>query len=133
MNLIFISDNENVNSEADAVFREIPDLEYTIASGEEVLENRNLEIYDIIAVNGPTWQRHFSIFRYFGLMDVLDRVPVLFLSKAKRSQTHKGRLGKKDVVANLPLSADTLQKFLDDYRLNKDLMENLARASMMVQ
>ncbi len=133
MNLVFACDLAIISAEFEAVLREIPDLEYTILSGEEILSSCDLESYDAIAFEVSTWQRHFSFYKYFNLMEILDRVPIMCIAKNKKLTVSKGRLGKKDVMVSLPIQADMLQKFLDDYKLNKDLMENLARASMMVQ
>ena len=133
MNLLFACDFARVSEELEAVLKDIPDLDFTIVNGEEVLTNRDLETYDAIAFEVTTWQRHYSFYKYFGLGELLERIPLLCVVKNKKLSVPKGRLGKKDVMVNLPIQADMLQKFLDDYKLNKDLMENLARASMMVQ
>ena len=132
MNLVFVSNHVNLKAEMEEVFREIPDLEYSLVDGETFLQVKEPENYDVVVFDGPTWQRLFSFYRFFGLNEFLETIPVMFCSKSKSSPTYKGRLGKKDVHVAVPVSPDMFQKFLDDYKLNRDLMENLARASMMV-
>jgi len=81
----------------------IPNHKIVTITANEFLETGKLpeEIAGVI-VERATWQKSFSLFRYFGLLPLLERQPLAFVASAQDAE-FKGRgamKGKEFIIPN---------------------------------
>lgn len=60
-------------------------------TSDELLQNKGVDGAFAILVERSTWQKNFSVFRYFGLLPQLETVPMAVVGRQRRGEFLKGR------------------------------------------
>lgn len=131
MNIILISDNSSLNHELQNLLAEVSGGNYRVVSSTELLEEGSIAPVDVVMVERKTWQKFYSVARYFGLLDHLDYTPVLVVGRGRKPVSIKGRIGKKDIFVTIPTNRETFNSALDDYKQAADQMEMAAQAGAL--
>jgi len=79
MNLLAFSDNPKIiQSLQDAISGSVHTIE--IANLTEISSGINFSDYDGIITDRKSWQRSASLFKYFGLLNALNNMPLMILT-----------------------------------------------------
>ena len=130
MNLVLVSDNQSLNHEIETIIRDGFSGDLTIVPGDSLLECGELPSYDFLIVERNTWQEHFSMYKYFGLIDSFENTSLLCVSRGRKANFLKGRLGKKDVFVSLPFGQDDFMKGLEECKTYQEQLRSIAAASI---
>ncbi len=80
----------------------------TVMTAEEFLQAKRFpEGTFAIFAERFTWQKNFSLFRYFGLLPVLEVLPLAVVSRSRRQEPLKGRAAAKNNEFYINPSATT--------------------------
>lgn len=84
--------------------------ELVVMSSEELLTKKALPS-DVkgLLVERATWQKSFSVFRYFGLLPLIEPIPFGVVVRGRRTEALKGRKACKEVF--FPASASPEDTF----------------------
>jgi hypothetical protein len=103
MNFAFICDHHFQKKAASILANgDIPNHKITTITANDFLESGTLpkDISAVIVEHG-TWQKNFSVFRYFGLLRVLEGKPLAFISNIPDVEIKgRGAMKNKDFIIN---------------------------------
>ncbi|NLB63573.1 MAG: hypothetical protein GX801_05625 [Fibrobacter sp.] len=87
----------------------------TMSSGQLLTEKVIPEGVQGILAERKTWQKSFSLFRYFGLLPLLETLPFAPVARTKRQVHFKGRSGCKEIFFHADSSAEEIFSTLDRF------------------
>lgn len=113
MKFVFICDSNYMKGDLANLVSNFPrNHEVIPMSSEELLKNKALpEGAFGILMERNTWQKNFSVFRYFRLLPTLESLPMAIVSRGRRSEPLKGRLVMKGKETFLSPSASPEELF----------------------
>jgi|TARA_B110000483_G_scaffold82020_2_gene101872 hypothetical protein len=123
MNILLISDNASLNHELQNLLKEVSGGNYQIVSSTQLLENGVSGPIDVVMSDRKTWQKAYSLIKYFNVSGAFEFTPVMFVSRGRKPAQFKGRIGKKDIFVSIPTNRDAFNNALDDYKQASDQME----------
>ena len=93
MKFVFLCDDIYLKGDNAAFVNNFPtNHELVTMSGEAFLQAKGVPENTFgLLVERFTWQKNFSLFRYFGLLPVLEMVPLAVVSRSRRVERLKGR------------------------------------------
>ena len=86
--------------------------ELVTMTSDELLQTKSIfEGTFAVLAERTTWQKNFSLFRYFGLLPLLEVLPLGIVSRSRRSEPLKGRTQNRnqEVYFNPASSAEELR------------------------
>ena len=92
--------------------------ELVTMSGEAFLQAKGVPENTFgLLVERFTWQKNFSLFRYFGLLPVLEMVPLAVVSRSRRVEPLKGRsaLRGQEMIIAPNASSEELYTAIDRF------------------
>ncbi len=119
MKFIFLCDPRYMKGEMASFVANFPSVhELVVMSGEEFLSAKQFpeETFAVLA-DRPTWQKYFSLFRYFGLLPVLEKLPFAVVGRARRQDALKGRMSVRssEFFINPSFSSEELYAIVDRF------------------
>lgn len=99
MKFVFLCDTVYLKSDIEAFATKNFPAEHTLTvmTAEEFLQAKRFpEGTFAIFTERFTWQKNFSLFRYFGLLPVLEVLPLGIVSRSRRQDSLKGRGATKN-------------------------------------
>ncbi len=104
MKFVFLCDDIYLKGDNAAFVNNFPtNHELVTMSGEAFLQAKGVPENTFgLLVERFTWQKNFSLFRYFGLLPVLEMVPLAVVSRSRRVEPLKGRsalCGQEMIIA----------------------------------
>ena len=131
MKILLVSESTSLRHEIQNLIRELQksgqNHELIEKVGSDLLGDLKLEDYDAILFERRVWQRYCSIYRYFLGPHTFDRSSLIFIHRAKRGDTPKSRIGRKDVHLVAPSTPDVFARTLEESRILRDQIENASR------
>jgi len=114
MKFVFLCNPERLTSDQRTFVSNFPkDHELILIHGEELLETKKLPQCDALITERSTWQKYFSMWRYFDLLDQLESVPIGMIVRSRRSENLKGRAGIREMSINPMSSTEDILNALD--------------------
>lgn len=109
MKFVFLCDSNYLKGDYVAFTNNFPaEHELLIMSAEDFMKAKRFpEGTFAILTERSTWQKNFSLFRYFGLLNMLEVLPLGIVGRARRAETLKGRSAAKNQEFFLNPSATT--------------------------
>jgi hypothetical protein len=92
--------------------------ELVTMTSDELLQTKSIfEGTFAVLAERTTWQKNFSLFRYFGLLPLLEVLPLGIVSRSRRSEPLKGRTQNKnqEIYFNPSSSAEELYLQVDKF------------------
>ena len=114
MKFVFICDENYLKGDLLSFVNNFPTNHELIRVGaEDLLRTKSLpEGVFAILVERMTWQKSFSLFRYFGLLPILEVLPLAVVSKYRRSEPLKGRIAARNLEVYFNPTATPEELFL---------------------
>jgi hypothetical protein len=87
-------------------------------TSEDLLQSKSIiEGTFAILAERTTWQKNFSLFRYFGLLPLLEVLPLGIVSRGRRNEPIKGRSQNRnqEIFFNPAASAEELYLQVDKF------------------
>jgi hypothetical protein len=110
MNFAFICEPHYMAGELESFTKRFSELhEINNVSADAILSGKNLEEFHGIIVERRTWQKYYSLFKYFDVLNSLTRAPLAYVQKTRKADPLKGRKNQTDV--NFSTSADSSEIF----------------------
>jgi hypothetical protein len=86
---------------------EIPDHKIVTLTADEFLEAGKLpEGISCVIVERGTWQRNFSMFRYFGLLPLLEKQNLAFIANTEAELKGRSTMKSKEFIIPCSVSAE---------------------------
>ena len=121
MKFVFLCDDIYLKGDYAAFVNNFPtNHELVTMSGEAFLQAKGFPENTFgLLVERFTWQKNFSLFRYFGLLPVLETVPLAVVSRARRFEPLKGRsaLRGQEMIVTPNASSEELYTLIDKFPL----------------
>ncbi|MCK9183510.1 MAG: hypothetical protein M0P13_11630 [Fibrobacteraceae bacterium] len=119
MKFVFLCDASYLKGDFAAFVNNFPtNHELVTMTGDEFLQAKGFpeDTFGLL-VERFTWQKNFSLFRYFGLLLTLDAVPLAVVSRTRRFEPLKGRsvLRGQEVVILPNTSSEELFALIDKF------------------
>jgi len=119
MKFVFLCDANYLKGELVSFVNNFPaNHELVTMTSDEFLQSKGIlgETFAILAER-MTWQKNFSLFRYFGLLPVLEKLPLGVVSRSRRQEALKGRtsIRTQDVYFNPSATAEELYMQIDKF------------------
>ena len=92
--------------------------ELVTMTSEDLLQSKSIiEGTFAILAERTTWQKNFSLFRYFGLLPLLEVLPLGIVSRGRRNEPIKGRSQNRnqEIFFNPAASAEELYLQVDKF------------------
>lgn len=87
--------------------------ELVTVTADELLQSKgNFDGAFALLVERSTWQKNFSVFRYFGILPQLEKYPTGIVSRARRGEPLKGRSQNRNQEVYFNPSATPEEVFL---------------------
>lgn len=119
MKFVFLCDSRYVKGEVAGFVNNFPSVhELVVMSGEDLLQAKKLpEETFALLVDRTTWQKNFSLFRYFGLLPVLEKYPLGIVGRVRRQDSLKGRVTVRsfEFLINPTLSSEEMYSLIDRF------------------
>lgn len=119
MKFVFLCDETYLKGDYASFVNNFPtNHELVTISGDALLASKSFPDNTFgLLVERFTWQKNFSLFRYFGLLPLLESVPLAVVSRSHRFAALKGRgsVGQETVVNPCAASEDlytSIEKFI---------------------
>ena len=125
MKFVVLTDKGAIYEEVRELILSIEGAECDWVKGTDLLGMKYGIEFDVFVVDVKTWSRHYSMYKYFGVLDVIDEGPYIIVSRSKSIDFAKGRLGKKDSFCVLPSSTDNFQKCYETQRKTREKLDLL--------
>ncbi len=109
--------------------------ELVTMSGEALLQAKGFPENTFgLLVERNTWQKNFSLFRYFGLLPVLESVPLAVVSRSRRFEPLKGRspLRGQEMVIAPNASTEELYTLIEKFVAAPPQMHSYPRCACKV-
>lgn len=119
MKFLFLCDANYLKGEMANFVNNFPtNHELVPITSDELLQSKS--VFDgtfAILAERTTWQKNFSLFRYFGLLPLLEVLPLAIVSRTHRSEPIKGRSQNKDqeIFFNPTATAEELYMQIDNF------------------
>lgn len=109
MKFVFLCDSNYLKGDYVAFTNNFPaEHELLVMSAEDFLKAKRFpEGTFAILTERSTWQKNFSLFRYFGLLNMLEVLPLGIVGRARRADCLKGRSTAKNQETYFNPSATT--------------------------
>lgn len=110
MKFVFLCDSVYLKGDFEAfATKNFPaEHQLTVMTADEFLQAKRFpEGTFAIFAERFTWQKNFSLFRYFGLLPVLEVLPLGIVSRSRRQEPLKGRTAAKSSEFYINPSATT--------------------------
>ena len=93
MKFVFLCDANYLKGDMANFVNNFPrNHELVTMSSDELLQTKSIfEGTFAVLAERTTWQKNFSLFRYFGLLPLLEVLPLGIVSRSRRSEPLKGR------------------------------------------
>ena len=113
MKFVFVCDSIYLKGELANFVSNFPrNNEIIPVSSDELLARKNLpEGAFGVLMERNTWQKNFSVFRYFRLLPTLESLPMAIVTRGRRSEALKGRLAMKGKETFVSPSASSEEIF----------------------
>ena len=119
MKFVFLCDDIYLKGDNAAFVNNFPtNHELVTMSGEAFLQAKGVPENTFgLLVERFTWQKNFSLFRYFGLLPVLEMVPLAVVSRSRRVEPLKGRsaLRGQEMIIAPNASSEELYTAIDRF------------------
>ena len=119
MKFVFLCDDIYLKGDNAAFVNNFPtNHELVTMSGEAFLQAKGVPENTFgLLVERFTWQKNFSLFRYFGLLPVLEMVPLAVVSRSRRVEPLKGRsaLRGREMIIAPNASSEELYTAIDRF------------------
>ncbi|PBC67741.1 hypothetical protein [Fibrobacter sp. UWS1] len=119
MKFVFLCDDIYLKGDNAAFVNNFPtNHELLTMSGEAFLQAKGVPENTFgLLVERFTWQKNFSLFRYFGLLPVLEMVPLAVVSRSRRVEPLKGRsaLRGQEMIIAPNASSEELYTAIDRF------------------
>ena len=119
MKFVFLCDDIYLKGDNAAFVNNFPtNHELVTMSGEAFLQAKGVPENTFgLLVERFTWQKNFSLFRYFGLLPVLEMVPLAVVSRSRRVEPLKGRsaLRGQEMIIAPDASSEELYTAIDRF------------------
>ena len=119
MKFVFLCDDIYLKGDNAAFVNNFPtNHELVTMSGEAFLQAKGVPENTFgLLVERFTWQKNFSLFRYFGLLPVLEMVPLAVVSRSRRVEPLKGRsaLRGQEMILAPNASSEELYTAIDRF------------------
>jgi hypothetical protein len=119
MKFVFLCDANYLKGDLVSFVNNFPtNHELVTMTSEEFLQAKGfLEGTFAILAERSTWQKNFSLFRYFGLLPVLEVLPLGVVSRSRRVEPLKGRSSARgtEVYFNPSSSPEELFMAIDKF------------------
>lgn len=119
MKFVFLCDDIYLKGDNAAFVNNFPtNHELVTMSGEAFLQAKGVPENTFgLLVERFTWQKNFSLFRYFGLLPVLEMVPLAVVSRSRRIEPLKGRsaLRGQEMIIAPNASSEELYTAIDRF------------------
>ena len=119
MKFVFLCDDIYLKGDNAAFVNNFPtNHELVTMSGEAFLQAKGVPENTFgLLVERFTWQKNFSLFRYFGLLPVLEMVPLAVVSRSRRVEPLKGRsaLRGQEMIITPNASSEELYTAIDRF------------------
>ncbi len=120
MKFVFLCDANYLKGDLAAFASNFPsEHSLTVMTAEEFLQAKQFpEGTFAVLTERFTWQKNFSLFRYFGLLPVLELLPLGIVSRTRRNDALKGRTSLKgqefyfNLAASTEETANQINKFI---------------------
>jgi hypothetical protein len=115
MKFVMLCDKNYLKSDLKAFLSSFPkDHELEVFSSTQLLDEKILPACDALLVDAKTWQKSFSVFRYFDVADQLEGVPIGLLSyKGMLDHSLKGRSRFREIPVPVRGSTEDILSALD--------------------
>ena len=119
MKFVFLCDDIYLKGDNAAFVNNFPtNHELVTMSGEAFLQAKGVPENTFgLLVERFTWHKNFSLFRYFGLLPVLEMVPLAVVSRSRRVEPLKGRsaLRGQEMIIAPNASSEELYTAIDRF------------------
>lgn len=119
MKFVFLCDDIYLKGDNAAFVNNFPtNHELVTMSSEAFLQAKGVPENTFgLLVERFTWQKNFSLFRYFGLLPVLEMVPLAVVSRSRRVEPLKGRsaLRGQEMIIAPNASSEELYTAIDRF------------------
>ena len=119
MKFVFLCDHIDLTGDNHPFVHNLPtNHELVTMSGEAFLQAKGVPENTFgLLVERFTWQKNFSLFRYFGLLPVLEMVPLAVVSRSRRVEPLKGRsaLRGQEMIIAPNASSEELYTAIDRF------------------
>ena len=119
MKFVFLCDDIYLKGDNAAFVNNFPtNHDLVTMSGEAFLQAKGVPENTFgLLVERFTWQKNFSLFRYFGLLPVLEMVPLAVVSRSRRVEPLKGRsaLRGQEMIIAPNASSEELYTAIDRF------------------
>ena len=119
MKFVFLCDDIYLKGDNAAFVNNFPtNHELVTMSGEAFLQAKGVPENTFgLLVERFTWQKNFSLFRYFGLLPVLEMVPLAVVSRSRRVEPLRGRsaLRGQEMIIAPNASSEELYTAIDRF------------------
>ena len=136
MKFVFLCDDIYLKGDYAAFVNNFPtNHELVTMSGEAFLQAKGFPENTFgLLVERFTWQKNFSLFRYFGLLPVLETVPLAVVSRARRFEPLKGRsaLRGQEMIVTPNASSEELYTLIDKFVAAPPQMHSYPRCACKV-
>lgn len=130
MKFVLLCNDRFMNPDVESVLRSVPDnSEIVRLNGDFLAEGGTLPECDAFIAERKTWQRFYSLFRYLGIIDEIERLPLISLVDSRKTAALKGKLGKSTTRLQIPTSRESFSALIDDVMNGGDKVE-LMRTSI---
>lgn len=127
MKFVFICDEQYTKTpELQRFLENFPkDHELVVFDGKDLLEQKQLPACDALIAERRTWQRYFSLYRYFDVLELLESIPVGIVIRKNMVEKLKGRHRIREVVIPLAGSTEDILSALDKLLANSKELTGL--------
>ncbi len=106
MKLMVFSENNSLRKQVEDLLTSTPH-NFETFNLQSILSREKAAGFDGLLIDHESWQRCTVLFRYFGVLDVLNGKPLLVMSKSKKLPGMKMRSGKAPTLhATFPSNTD---------------------------
>ena len=119
MKFVFLCDANYLKGDMVNFVNNFPtDHELVTMTSDELLQTKSIfEGTFAVLAERTTWQKNFSLFRYFGLLPLLEVLPLGIVSRSRRGEPLKGRTQNRnqEIYFNPASSAEELYLQVDKF------------------
>lgn len=136
MKFVFLCDETYLKGDYAAFVNNFPtNHELVMISGDALLQSKSFPENTFgLLVERFTWQKNFSLFRYFGLLPLIESVPLAVVSRSHRFGPLKGRssLVGQETVVNPGASSEELYTAIEKFVAAPPQMHSYPRCACKV-
>lgn len=117
MRFVLLCDSNYLKGDAVGFINNFPrNHELVTMTSEDLLSKKALpEGVKGVLVERTTWQKGFSLFRYFGLLPLLEPIPFGVLTRGRKQEPLKGRGSCKEMYFSASASPEEVFSTLDRF------------------